>query len=429
MTVSSSFLNAKYGGYLHNGVPFEDKDLTRVGPGTPCGEWFRRFWIPVYAVESLGDLPVPIRILGEDLVIFRDRSGNIGLLELHCSHRGTSLEFGQIEERGIRCCYHAWCFDIDGKILDTPGEPLDSTLKDRLYHGAYPTVVNNGLVFAYMGPPDQRPAFPVLDTYQMEGHHSRARMHQPWPCNWLQVMENVHDPAHLLFLHTIEGNTGFTEDLAQQSEIDFMETSLGMVKIDARRVGDLIWVRIGDFIPPMYHQGCGIHENISEKELDSPGLPNLGQFNVPVDDTHTQRFDFWFGPEGEEVYAGEETYGQQAGPYEERQRTPGDYDAQVSQRPIAIHALEHLGSTDLGVIMGRNIVRRGIEAVRNGKMPQGSQGREGEAILTFAHERVLSIPPASSWRADRALIRQVGRDIVRRRGKEISASVTDLDNK
>ena len=126
MTTDVPFLNAPFGGYQHTHVPPEDDELTHVGPGTPGGEWFRRFWIPVFATDDLSDLPVAIRILGEDLVIFKDRSGQIGLLELHCSHRGTSLEFGQIEERGIRCCYHAWCYDVDGRILDTPGEPADS---------------------------------------------------------------------------------------------------------------------------------------------------------------------------------------------------------------------------------------------------------------------------------------------------------------
>ena len=128
MTTNVPFLSIPYGGYLHSEVPVEDTELTHVGPGTPGGEWFRRFWQPVALSSELKDLPKAIRILGEDLVIFRDRSGQVGLLELHCSHRGTSLEFGQVEEHGIRCCYHAWCFDVDGTILDTPGEPPDLSL-------------------------------------------------------------------------------------------------------------------------------------------------------------------------------------------------------------------------------------------------------------------------------------------------------------
>ncbi len=186
MATQPTFLNVPYGAYLHNEVPSEDAELTHVGPGTPGGEWFRRFWHPVAISDELKDLPVAVRILGEDLVVFRDRSGQVGLLELHCSHRGTSLEFGQIEERGIRCCYHAWLYDVDGKILETPGEPAESTLKDRLCHGAYPTHEYNGLVFAYMGPPEKRPEFPVFDTYEkmpkLGGKRLLTNVRLFWPC-------------------------------------------------------------------------------------------------------------------------------------------------------------------------------------------------------------------------------------------------------
>ena len=173
MTTSVPFLNIPHGGYLHRDVPAEDGEITHVGPGTPAGEWFRRFWQPVFVSDGLKDLPTAIRILGEDLVLFRDGSGQIGLLELHCSHRGTSLEFGQIEERGIRCCYHAWLYDVNRRILETPGEPPESILKDRLHHGAYPTHEYGGLVFAYMGPREKQPVFPIFDTYDVPGYHSQ----------------------------------------------------------------------------------------------------------------------------------------------------------------------------------------------------------------------------------------------------------------
>ena len=157
MATKVPFLTTAYGGYSHREIPREDEELTHVGPGTPCGEYCRRFWQPIVFFRELNDLPVRVRVLGEDLVVFRDRRGRVGLMELHCCHRGTSLEFGVVSEQGIRCCYHGWLFDIDGKILETPGEPANSTLKDRLYLGAYPTHVHNGLVFAYMGPTDPRP--------------------------------------------------------------------------------------------------------------------------------------------------------------------------------------------------------------------------------------------------------------------------------
>src|SRR4029453_3364969 len=116
-------IKTKYGGYFGGEVPQENVMLTHVGPRTPCGEYLRRFWHPVFHTSDLKDLPVAIRILGQDLVIFRDGAGRIGLLAKHCSHRGASLEFGVIQDHGIRCCYHGWHYDIDGTVLDMPNEP------------------------------------------------------------------------------------------------------------------------------------------------------------------------------------------------------------------------------------------------------------------------------------------------------------------
>src|SRR5438552_9538992 len=169
MAARAPFLNTAYSAYQHRERPPEDEELTRVGPGTPCGEYLRRFWQPVILASELGNLPRRVCILGEDLVAYRDKSGSIGLLELHCPHRGTSLEFGLIGERGIRCCYHGWLFDCDGTILETPGEPTDSTLKDRLCHGAYPTHEHLGIVFAYLGPPDRLPPVPGYDCLAPPG--------------------------------------------------------------------------------------------------------------------------------------------------------------------------------------------------------------------------------------------------------------------
>src|SRR5689334_11037497 len=128
-----------FSAYWHRHVPEEDRALTHVGPGTACGEYLRRFWQPVALSDELGELPKKIRVMGEDLVVFRDLSGRTGLMALHCSHRGTSLEYGLIAAHGIRCCYHGWLYDVDGKVLDIPGQPVENNYKDRLYHPAYPT--------------------------------------------------------------------------------------------------------------------------------------------------------------------------------------------------------------------------------------------------------------------------------------------------
>jgi phenylpropionate dioxygenase-like ring-hydroxylating dioxygenase large terminal subunit len=412
MSERASFLNRSYGAYYHRERPPEDEELTRVGPGTPCGEYLRCFWQPVIQAFELGDVPRRLRILGEDLVAFRDKGGSIGLLELHCPHRGTSLEFGLIDQQGIRCCYHGWLFGIDGTILETPGEPADSTLKNRLCHGAYPVREHHGLVFAYMGPPDKQPDFPILDTYDLPGYRQVARAPTIWECNWLQVKENSMDPAHLQFLHTLPGSEGFTEDFKEHPEWDWMETPVGMVYIDTRRQGDRVWVRVADFILPNIHQ---FPPNADPMALrNSVNRPMATTWAVPLDDTHTMQIGYYRAPEGREFRRGA-GFGQDASrSYEERQRIPGDYDAQVSiHGGIARHGLEHLASTDRGIIMMRNMIRRGIRAVKSGGNLDYRILHNGGAIPTYSHDRVVSgIPPAGSLDADKQLLRDTARKVV-----------------
>jgi nitrite reductase/ring-hydroxylating ferredoxin subunit len=231
MITRAPYLTTRYGGYLHREVPDEDAELSHVGPDTPCGEYLRRFWQPICFSDELKDLPHRNKILGEELVVFRDLSGAIGLLELHCPHRGASLEFGLIDAKGIRCCYHGWQFAADGTILETPGEPADSTLKDRLYHGAYPTHEYGGIVFAYMGPPDRQPPFPVYDSFVWPGYRLMPGQKYFYPCNWLQIMENAMDPAHTAFLHTIISGSQFTNEFGVLPELEFVETPVGMMSI------------------------------------------------------------------------------------------------------------------------------------------------------------------------------------------------------
>src|ERR1700735_1246881 len=145
MSERAPFLNTAFSAYHHRERPGEDEEVARAGPGTPGRGYLLRLCKPVILTSELGELPKAVRILGEDLVAFRDKSGAIGLLERHCPHRGTPLEFGLVGENGTRCCYHGWLFDCDGTILETPGEPADSTLKERLRHGAYPVHEYAGL--------------------------------------------------------------------------------------------------------------------------------------------------------------------------------------------------------------------------------------------------------------------------------------------
>ena len=358
------------------------------------------------------DLPRRLRILGEDLVAFRDKSGALGLLELYCPHRGTSLEYGLVCDKGLRCCYHGWLFDVDGKIIETPGEPPDSTLKDRLYHGAYPVIEYCGLAFVYMGPVDTQPDFPVFDTFDLSGYELVPMPGYVWPCNWLQVKENSMDPAHLAFLHTLPGSTGFTVDLAALGEWDFAETSAGMVYIDTRRQGDRVWVRVADFMPPNIHQFPPNADPMAQRR--SINRPTATRWAVPVDDTHTMQIGFNRAPNGQEARRGA-GFGQDGNrPYEERQRVPGDYDAQVSiHGGIARHGLEHLASTDRGVIMLRNMIRRGIQAVQQGTDPMRPLSQGGKIIPTYSQDRVVvGILPAPTPEEDRQLLRELGRKVV-----------------
>jgi nitrite reductase/ring-hydroxylating ferredoxin subunit len=412
MTPSVSFLSTPYSAYLHRGMPQVDEELIQVGPGTSGGEYLRRFWQPILLSQDLQDLPRRIRIMGEDLVAFRDKRGAVGLLEPYCAHRGTSLEFGLIEEKGIRCCYHGWCFDVDGKILDTPGEPVESTLKNRLCQGAYPVHEYGGLIFAYMGPPQMKPDFPVFDTFDLPGYQLVAQPGYIWPCNWIQVKENSMDPAHLAFLHTLPGSEGFTEDLAALGVWDYVETSSGMVYIDTRRQGDQVWVRVADFIPPNIHQFPPNADPMAQHTTIS--RPTATRWAVPIDDTHTMQIGFRHVPEGRPVTLGA-GFGQDGDrPYEARQRIPGDYDAQVSiHGGAARHDLEHLATTDRGVIMLRNMIRRGIRAVQQEQDPWRPGSPDGQITPTYSQDRVVSgIPLAPTPEEDRQVLQKTGRHVV-----------------
>ncbi len=403
-------LKAPYSAYYYREVPEDDTELTRVGPGTPGGEYLRRFWQPVAFSDELGDLPRAIRILGEDLVIFRDRSGRVGLLQRHCSHRGTSLEYGLVSERGIRCCYHGWLFDVDGRILEMPGEPPGSTFKDRLYHGAYPTLEYQGLIFAYMGPPDKQPAFPIYDMYVLPGFRAVPGPRYLLPCNWLQVKDNCMDPVHTAFLHTIVSGCQFTEAFGDVGVLDWQYTPVGMIYIHTRRVGEMVWVHISDFIPPNIHQFPPTWEDAREEKVFQ--RPQATNWAVPIDDTHTMNIRFTYVSDDEPRRLNPTRFGQEGGrPYEEQQRRPGDYEAQTSQRPIAVHALEHLGATDRGVIMLRRLVREGIRAVQRGEDPPGLVRGPHAPIPTYSQDTVLRIPPAPTPEADRALLRAEGRKV------------------
>jgi len=182
----------------------QDNELiTRSGQGTPLGNLMRRYWVPALLSEEIpapDAPPVQVRILGEELVAFRDSNGRIGLLDEHCSHRGTSLFYGRVEECGLRCIYHGWKYDVDGTVLETPAEPAGSKFHQRVQHPAYPTHEVNGIVFAYLGPRESMPLFPEFEWSQVAKEQTYVTKALQ-ECNYLQGLEGECDSSHLSFLH------------------------------------------------------------------------------------------------------------------------------------------------------------------------------------------------------------------------------------
>ena len=182
-----------------------DNDLlTRVGPGTPMGRLLREFWFPVVPsaeVKRPGSRPLRIRLLGEDLVIFRNTAGEVGLLSEYCSHRGASLYFGRNEDEGLRCVYHGWLYSPDGRCLEMPAEPVGSNFKDKIKHPSYTCHEVNGTIWAYMGPREQPPPFPDYGLARMPVDHKAVRL-TVRECNWMQALEGDLDLGHGAYLHS-----------------------------------------------------------------------------------------------------------------------------------------------------------------------------------------------------------------------------------
>src|SRR5579862_1226915 len=189
----------------------ENELLCRVGPGTPMGEVFRRYWLVAGISREVPEPdcpPVRVRLLGEDLVMFRDSNGKVGLLAENCSHRRASLFYGRNEECGLRCIYHGWKYDVEGNIVDTPAEPAESMLKHHVRHTAYPCIEANGLVMTYMGPKAKQPLLPNFEWLSLPADHVSVEGKYWNENNWLQSVEGDCDSAHIEYLHRAVGGRG-----------------------------------------------------------------------------------------------------------------------------------------------------------------------------------------------------------------------------
>lgn len=353
----------------------KNERLTRVGPGTPGSELLRRYWFPIAASSELEKkLTKKVRLLGEDLVLYRDKSGNLGLVEERCAHRKASLEYGIIEPEGIRCQYHGWLYDNKGKVLEQPNEPAGKGFKDRVCITAYPAQELGGLVFAYLGP-EPAPMLPKWDLF-VRDDVIRTIGYCVVPCNWVQIMENSMDPVHLEWLH----GRYFEQVFEQQGrsaegwafskhhvKIGFDPFEYGIIKrrllegqtedADGWSVGHPVvfpnLLRVGD---------GGIHSF---------------QIRVPMDDTHT--YHIWYScfvlPEGVEAPKDypityweaplKDETGQHVVDYIDGQ----DMMAWVSQGEITDRTTERLGTTDRGIILYRQMLMEQMKKVEQGEDP------------------------------------------------------------
>ena len=377
-----------------------DEEITLIGPGTKAGEYFRRYWHPIYISSELRDLPVAIKILGEDLVLFRDKSEQLGLVHKHCPHRQASLEFGICQTNGISCCYHGWHFDVDGKILEVPGQPehIQEIVKDKVQLGAYPTHEYKGLIFAYMGPKEKKPEFPMYDSLNFD-EMEMVPYKAPFECNWLQVLDAIVDPIHTAFLHSNMSRQQFSEGFGEVGQIDFFERDSWILGCNTRRVGDNIWFRINEVVLPNFTQAGAAFAADGTKEIFY-GRSSFTRWVVPIDDETTICYAWAnFGergdpheyntPEGPELIEQGEIFDR---PYEERQRFPADREACEGMGPINIHQNENLLASDQGVAMMRQRLREQIRNLAEGNDPLSVTDLKKSPIPTYGGDSVINIP-------------------------------------
>jgi len=348
--------------------------LTQVGRGTPCGELLRRYWHPVAAAAELTDeKPIrAVKILGEELAVYRDKQGNYGLVGEHCPHRLASLAYGRVDAEGIRCPYHGWKFDGTGKCLEQPAEPADSTFKDRIKHIAYPVQYLGGLIYAYLGPAPA-PLLPRWDVLVWEHGRRWIVKETVIDCNWLQAMENSVDPSHLFWLH---GDTAHlaprVKEYSEQHDFIRFEygirkrrTTLALATGSKPEVDEhpLLFPSVLRHVAP-FKEAQSVRHNL--------------QIRVPVDDHHTQVFRANFVPLNNERSPADAPVPfrftpLKTGPREYRMDMVSAQDSMAweTQGALADRATEHLGVADEGVIELRKLLREQIERVQQGLDPIG----------------------------------------------------------
>lgn len=361
--------------------------LTEVGQGTPMGELLRRYWQPIALARDATDVPRPIRAMGEDLILFRDRSGRPGLVHPRCAHRGTTLYYGKVEERGIRCCYHGWLFDVEGRCLEQPCEPGGGQHRDRVRQPWYPVRDAYDLVFAYMGPPDRMPVLPRVEMLEnvppgrkVLGEQKAFASGGPViaDCNWLQYFENALDTFHVAVLHSNFSGLQFIPEMAVMPDVSWEPTALGVKAVQRRRLEDgSTFLRVTEAMSPNVRS--------VPDAFGRNGPVDRIEWTLPVDDTHFTTFTAGV-VESEATRIRERRVLHDGKLWEdmteaERRAFPDDREAQVGQGPITLHSDEHLATSDKGLVMFRRLLQRQLAAVGEGKDPLGVWFDESEAVI------------------------------------------------
>ncbi|MGN6426688.1 MAG: Rieske 2Fe-2S domain-containing protein [Leifsonia sp.] len=369
---------------LRLGAPLND--LAQVGPGTPYGEVLRSYWQPVAKVEDATTRPLRLRVLGEDLILFRTRKGKAGLLHPRCVHRGASLYYGGVEDDGIRCCYHGWVFDTEGQCLEQPCEPDLGLHRDRVRQPWYPVQEQYGLIWAYLGDPAKKPLLPRYDTLEdlAPDEHlivNDAGVGGGGPAlldfNWLQHWENVMDPFHVPILHARFSGFQFTPEMALLPEVTYEYTDRGVRSIQLRDLGDGRTLRrVTEVMFPNIRV-------VPSPKLSS-GQTNMLGWVVPVDDVNFKIFTLARDTDPEFLDKLRSTH--EGRPWREldeadHQRMPGDYEAQKSQGDISLHSEDHLTTTDQGVAMVRRMMAKQIKLVAQGGTPPGVAFDEADRLV------------------------------------------------
>ena len=358
----------------------QNKLLTEVGKGKPMGELMRRYWQPIgAAIEMENKWTQRIRLLGEDLVLFKDRQGRLGLIAEQCPHRRASFAHGIPTENGIRCPYHGWEYNAQGKCINQPNELDKCAFRDKVSTDAYPVEEQGGMLFAYMGPQPQ-PLLPRWDGFVAKGT-IRIMGSVILPINWLQIMENSLDPVHTEWLHGhhyefLKEQEGIKVAISTRHlKIDFKEFEYGMTKhrlLEGHSEDGDDW-KIGHPIvfPNMLAVGNG----------DEKSRYYSFQMRVPVDDTHTLHlwYNAYVPPQNvdvpqhllDKVHTYKVPYLDEQGEYIVDNVDGQDMMAWISQGAIADRSLENLGSTDKGVVMYRRLLKREMQKVAAGIDPMG----------------------------------------------------------